>query len=124
MTRPPRSKPAVAAEPAKPVAAGERTRLKNANPLIESTPGEAVTQMDYPAHVKTYNQFLGLVKWFCIHMCFLVPALYFFIVQGNALAGIVLLLAGIAVLIYGLSNHPKVSRDLDVAFDGAHDRPR
>lgn len=83
MARPPRSKPAVAAEPAKPVVAGERTRLKNANPLIESTPGEAVTQMDYPAHVKTYNQFLGLVKWFCIHMCFLVPALYFFIVQGQ-----------------------------------------
>jgi len=122
MARPPRSTPAGTPGPDKPVASGERTRLKNANPLIESTPGEAVTQMDYPAHVKTYNQFLRLVKWFCIHMCFLVPALYFFIVQGNALAGIVLLLAGIAVLIYGLSSHPKVARDLDVAFDGDRGR--
>lgn len=117
MARPLRSTASSTAAPAQPVTSGERTRLSNANPLIESTPGEAVTQMDYPAHVKTYNQFLRLVKWFCIHMCFLVPALYFFIVQGNALAGIVLLLAGIAVLIYGLMSNPKVERDLDVAFD-------
>lgn len=101
---------------AKPVS---RTQVTNADPLVESTTPPSVAsppQMDYPAHVATYNRFLNMVKWFMIHMCFLIPALYFFIIQGSAGVGFTLLAIGIAVLIWGLLHNPKVDRDVDVAM--------
>lgn len=103
------------AQPARPPV---RPRLKNADPLVESvTPEPSAPQMDYPAHVATYNRFLSLVKWFCIHMCLIVPALYFFIIQGSAGIGFALLASAVALLIWGLLKTPKVNRDVAVAAD-------
>lgn len=85
---------------------------KNADPLTE-TPAPDIPSMDYEAHNRTYNRFLNLVKWFIIHMLFLVVALYFFIIAGNSMAGLVLLLIAIGVLIYGLLHNPKVRYDAE-----------
>ncbi len=87
------------------------TRPVSPDPLIK-TPEPVETGMDFPAHVKTYNQFMNLTKWFCIHMCALVPALYFFIIAGNATLGTVLLLLAIGLLIFGLFRNPKVRQDV------------
>lgn len=102
-----------------------RPRLKNADPLVESvTPEPSPPQMDYPAHVATYNRFLSLVKWFCIHMCLIVPALYFFIVQGNAGIGFFLIAIAIGLLLWGLLKNTRLNRDVAVAADTSSSRAR
>ena len=83
---------------------------KNADPLIE-TPAPAIPTMDYEAHTRTYNRFLNMLKWFIVHMLLLMPALYFFIIGGNSIAGSVLLFLAIGVLIYGLLRNPSVRHD-------------
>jgi hypothetical protein len=103
------------AQPARPSA---RPKLRNADPLVETvTPEPSPPQMDYPAHVATYNSFLSLIKWFSIHMCLIVPALYFFIIAGMPGVGFALLGSAIALLIWGLLRTPKVNRDVSVAAD-------
>jgi hypothetical protein len=90
----------------------------DADPLIETVSPYAA-EMDYPSHFKTYNRFIHLVKWFCIHMAFVLVALYCLIIAHQAVLGTVLLLVGILVLIYGIVRHPNVNRDLQAGFGDA-----
>lgn len=96
-------------------------KITDVDPLIE-TPPPAAPGMDYPAHVRTYNRFLNLVKWFIIHLAALVLALYFLIIAGQPVAGTILLLTAIGLLAYGLFRNPDVRHDVeDAVADGSHD---
>lgn len=92
----------------------------NPDPAIE-TPEPDIVPMDYGAHVRTYNRFLHLVKWFIIHMCFLVPALYFMIIAGNGWFGATLLAIGVVVLVVGLARQPEINHDLADSMDSHHE---
>lgn len=76
--------------------------------------------MDYAAHERQYNRFLHLTKWFVIHLVLLLPALYFFIVAGEAVAGVLFLALAAVALGYGVISTPAVARDLGRALE---DRP-
>src|SRR3954467_10503962 len=82
------------------------TELDNADPIVDS-PTPQVASMRFREHVNTYNGFLHLLKWFVLHICVLVVALYFFIIQANAGAGGVLLALSIGALVYGIISVPE-----------------
>ncbi len=86
------------------------------DPTIQE-PAEVTTDMDYPAHIRTYNRFLNLMKSVIAHFVFLLPALYFFIVGHNPVAGAVLAIIAVVVLLYGLFRNPAINRDFNAALD-------
>jgi len=90
------------------------TQPINADPMVETVSPNA-PRMDYPSHIKTYNRFLRLVKWFCIHMVFLMVALYCYIIAGQPILGSAWLLIGIALLLFGLTRNPNVRRDFEAS---------
>jgi hypothetical protein len=69
----------------------------------------AVSAMDYPAHEKTYAGFMHMSRWFIGHITLVVLALYCFIIAGNPLLGVVLLLAAFVVLGAGIATTPRAS---------------
>ena len=93
-----------------------KSRPVSPDPALSPPP--PASGMDYESHVQTYNRFVHLVKWFMIHMAFVVVALYFFIIEHNGIAGAVVLLAGIAVLLFGLFRNPNVRRDVKGTLAG------
>jgi hypothetical protein len=72
--------------------------------------------MDYVGHIKFYNAFLSVGKWFIIHLTVLVVALYFFIIQGSPLVGGFLILCSIATLIYGLLHRGTIRDDVSTGL--------
>ncbi|QYO76087.1 aa3-type cytochrome c oxidase subunit IV [Devosia salina] len=90
---------------------------KSPDPLIPPGPVEA-PGMDYPAHVRTYNGFMNLLKWFVIHIAILLAGLYFVVLAGDPYAGGVLILAAIGALVYGLLNNPGIRQDARAATTG------
>lgn len=70
------------------------------------------TEADFQAHVKTYNRFVRLVGWFSFHLFVLLVALYFAVIAGNWGLGLALVLAALAVLIYGTVRERPIRRDL------------
>jgi hypothetical protein len=76
----------------------------NADPLIEEPANVEIMseEMDYPAHIRTWNRFLHMGKWFIIHMIFIGISLYFFLVASQHLVGIVFLAIAVVLLGYGI----------------------
>jgi hypothetical protein len=85
------------------------------DPLLEPPPLPP-GQMDYQEHIKTYDRFLRLLKWFVLHMAVLLVALYFFIIDDNMGAGIALLLVSAAMLVYSVFTTANMRRDAESAI--------
>jgi hypothetical protein len=103
-----------------------------ADPLIEEpTEVEIMSEdMDYPAHIRTWNRFVHLGKWVIVHMIFIGISLYFFLVASQHLVGIVFLAIAVFVLGYGIvtlgrvgpEKHPDPANEIhpsDFASHGA-----
>lgn len=87
----------------------------NVDPLVETVSPEP-PQIDYVAHVRTFNRFVNLVKWFCVHMFFVLASLYFLIIAHQPIFGTVLLVVAVLLLVYGITRNPNVNRDMDEGF--------
>ena len=68
--------------------------------------------MDYQAHVRTFNAFLSAGRWFVIHLFILLVALYFGAIANQPGTAIALILLSVALLIYGLLRRPSVRADV------------
>lgn len=68
----------------------KKTAEPHPAPVLESG-------MDYAEHEKTYNGFMGAVKYSIISMAILVVGLYFAIIAEQHAVGIVLVIASIVV---------------------------
>lgn len=86
------------------------------DPLIE-TPVQVTSDMDYPAHVRTYNRFINLLQTMIAHLVFLVMALYFYVIGHNPVVGTILLVIAVLVLLFGLFRNPAINRDFNQALD-------
>lgn len=73
--------------------------------------------MDYRSHQRQYERFLHLTKWFIIHAVFLMPALYFYIIAGQGVAGTIFLLIGLGALAYGIVTTGGIGRDIEAAVE-------
>ena len=91
---------------------------KTPDPLVPPQVPDDAPRFDFQSHVRTYNGFLNLLKWFCIHMAILLVGLYFMIIAGDPYTGGVLILAAIAALAYGLMRNPHVRQDVEAAATG------
>lgn len=72
---------------------------------------------DFVSHVRQYNRFLHLLRWFIVHALLVLPALYFFLVGGNAIAGVIFLALAVGALGYGIISTPEVARDVGHAIE-------
>lgn len=90
---------------------------KSPDPAIPSQVPDG-PKFDFDAHVRTYNGFLNLAKWFCIHMAILLVGLYFIIIAGDPYVGGVFVLLAIGALGYGMMSNPKVRQDVEAATAG------
>jgi hypothetical protein len=73
--------------------------------------------MDYASHVRQFHRFIHLVKWFVVHMAFLLAALYFFLIGGQPIIGTVLLAIAVGALGYGILSTPQIARDFGRALE-------
>jgi hypothetical protein len=73
--------------------------------------------MDYASHLRQFHRFLHLVKWFVIHMAFLLVALYFFLIGGQPIIGAVFLAIAVGTLGYGILSTPQIARDIGRALE-------
>jgi hypothetical protein len=87
-----------------------------ADPLIEEPADDALfpEEMDYPAHIRTWNRFLHLLKWAVAHLICVGIALYFFLVASLHLMGIVMLAVAVAVIVYGVVTVGRIGPEPDV----------
>jgi len=58
---------------------------------------ESGPEMDFASHVHTYRRFVHVAGWVVFHLLVMLVALYFAVIQGNAVLG--LLLIGVALVI-------------------------
>jgi hypothetical protein len=59
-------------------------------------------EMDYPAHIRTWNRFVHLLKWVVVHFICIGISLYFFLVASAHLMGVVMLAVAVAAIGYGI----------------------
>jgi hypothetical protein len=69
--------------------------------------------MDYQAHVRTFNAFLSVGRWFVISLFVLLVALYFAVIAGQSGLGVALLLLSFVLLIYGVLRRPSIRADFE-----------
>jgi hypothetical protein len=93
------------------------TRPVSPDPAIQPPPLSG-GQMDYPAHIQTYNGFMNLLKWFTIHMALLLVGLYFMIIANGPWTGGFFVLVAIAALVFGLMRNPNLNQDVQSAATG------
>jgi hypothetical protein len=84
---------------------------------------ESLPEMDFPAHVRTFNSVLSVVKWFVIHLFILLIALYFFAIANQPAVGTFLILCSVALLIYGLLRRPSIRADIEKAVEAGPSAP-
>ena len=97
------------------------TRPSTMDPMVKPTPeAKAAVDDDFAYHVRTYNRFLAVVKAFVIHMAVLLVALYFAVIEGDAVAAMLFVGISIAILVVGLVRRRPIRRDLASAM--AEDR--
>jgi hypothetical protein len=89
------------------------TRIDTPSPEIEEVP----PAMDYSSHQRQFYRFVHLMKWFVIHMAFLLPALYFYLIGGEPVVGTVFLALAVGALGYGILSTPSIARDLGRALE-------
>ena len=74
--------------------------IPSPDPAIPARDIADVPAMDYPAHVRTFNAFIGGVKWFAIHLLILLVALYFLAIANQPNVGLFLVLCAIGLLAF------------------------
>jgi hypothetical protein len=90
--------------------------------VSESSEFEAVPPaIDYASHERQFRRLVHLVKWFCIHALILLAALYFFLVVGQAITGVILLVIALGMFGYGIVSTPQIARDLGRAMTQARE---
>jgi hypothetical protein len=67
------------------------------HPTVPHPPLQQEAVSDYVAHEKTYNGFIAAVKYSLISLAILAVGLYFSIIGGQPILGIVLILASLIV---------------------------
>jgi len=82
------------------------------DPMLAEDIAESSPNVDYPAHVRTFNAVLSAAKWFVIHVFILLLALYFLAIAHDAVTAVVLILCSIGLLIYGLVRRPSIRADV------------
>jgi hypothetical protein len=73
--------------------------------------------MDYASHLRQFHRFVHLLKWFVIHLAFLLAALYFFLIGGQPIIGAVSLAIAVGMLGYGILSTPQIARDIGRALE-------
>jgi hypothetical protein len=94
---------------------------RSPDPLLPEE--ESLPEMDYPAHVRTFNSVLSVIKWFVIHVFILLIALYFFAIANEPEVGTFLILCSVALLIYGLLRRPSIRADIEKAIESGPSAP-
>ncbi|GEM_PF-1890801 len=94
------------------------TNPKSPDPIIPPQVPDG-PKFDFDAHVRTYNGFLNLLKWFCIHMAILLVGLYFTVIAGDPFLGGFLILLAIGAFAFGLLRNPAFRQDVKAAAQGA-----
>lgn len=85
---------------------------------------ESSPEMDFPAHVRTFNAVLSAARWFVIHVFILLVSLYFFAIAHQPVVGSVGILCSVLLLIYGLLRRPSIRADIDKAVEANPAAPR
>ena len=85
--------------------------LPSPDPFVTSRDTTSVA-MDMADHLRTYNGFLSLTKWFIIHIAVVLLALYCLLIAHNTGLGIFFFFISAALLIYGITRRPAVRQDL------------
>ena len=73
---------------------------------------DGVPDMDYQSHVRTFNAFLAVGRWFVIHLFILIVALYFAAIANQPGIALALILLSVALMIYGLLRRPSIRADV------------
>lgn len=84
-------------------------KLVSVDPAIEE-PNPVQRDAEYREHTRTYNGFLHLTKWFLIHIPLLLLGIYAMTLGGSMAGGVVLIVVGIAALVYGILTTPRSAR--------------
>jgi aa3 type cytochrome c oxidase subunit IV len=82
------------------------------DPMLAEEIAESSPNVDYPAHVRTFNAVMSTAKWFLVHVFILLVALYFLAIAHDPVTAVVLFLCSIALLIYGLLQRPSIRADV------------
>lgn len=90
------------------------TEPQSLDPAIPSQVPEA-PRRDFESHVRTYNGFLNLLKWFVIHIALLLVGLYFIVIADQPAAGWTFIVIAVAALVFGLLQNPKIRQDAKAA---------
>jgi hypothetical protein len=85
------------------------------DPMIHIEDGSP--DMDYQAHIRTFNAFLSVGRWFVIHLFILLVALYFAVIAGQSTLGLALVLLSVGLLIYGLLRRPSIRADIEKGLE-------
>ncbi len=75
-------------------------------------------KFDFDAHVRTYNGFLNLLKWFCIHMAILLVGLHFTVIADHPFLGGFLISLAIGAFAFGLLRNPAFRQDVKAVARG------
>lgn len=84
-----------------------------ADPLIQEPADDGLyrEEMDYPAHIRTWNRFIHMLKWFIIHLVCVAVALYFFLVASLHFVGVFMLICAAVALGYGFVSIGRIGPD-------------
>jgi len=93
------------------------TELQSPDPLmpIEEL-AESSADMDFEAHIRTFNAVLSVAKWFVFHVAIILVSLYFFVIANQPIVGTIGIAFAILLLIYGGSHRPSVRADVTKAL--------
>jgi len=84
---------------------------------------ESSPDMDFQAHVRTFNAVISAAKWFIAHLSILLVSLYFFAIAGQPVVGTFGILCSILLLIFGLLRRPSIRADIEKAAGAAPGTP-
>ncbi|HEX4297255.1 MAG TPA: aa3-type cytochrome c oxidase subunit IV [Devosia sp.] len=73
---------------------------------------ESSPDMDFAAHVRTFNAVVSTAKWFVAHLLLLLIALYFLVIAGQAVTGIFFLCCALALLVFATLRRSSIRADL------------
>jgi hypothetical protein len=93
------------------------------DPVLPSEEVGAVDD-DFASHVRTYNRFLSVAKWFIFHLVVLMIALYFGVIRGDAITAFVLVALAIAIMVGGFLSHRPIREDLAAGPDTDREEPK
>lgn len=89
---------------------------------VHTAASEIPPAMDYAAHERQYRRFTHLLKWAIIHALIMLPALYFLVVAGQPVSGVLLMIVAVIAIGYGIISVPAIARDIGGALEHQPDR--